>query len=400
MACVLKDFILLSRDGEWGKGESFEDSVEMLAIRGTDFEAVRFGDTASVPHRHIPRHIAQKKTLEPWDVLIEAAGGTKNQITGRTVLLRPELFARSNLPLTCASFSRFIRFKTEHCDPAFMFWYLQHLYAAGSMHAYHTQHTGVSRFQWTTFSEREPIEIPPLPVQRRIAAILSAYDELIQNNQRRIQIHEQMARAIYREWFVEFRFPRHEPVRLVQTPLGPIPAGWQIRLVKDILSRHSSGVVYKESDVSSEGTTPVVDQSTSELLGFHNNQADHRASPQSPIAIFGDHTCKMQLLVGPFSIGPNVVPFTANGDLPTAYVFYAVNNLIETQEYKRHWSPLCAKQVIVADASIANRYAALIRPKLLAQEILRKANRNLRRSRDLLLPRLFSGQIALDSDAA
>jgi hypothetical protein len=52
--------------------------------------------------------------------------------------------------------------------------------------------------------------LPPLPVQRRIAGILSAYDELIENSQRRIKILESMARALYREWFVHFRFPGHE----------------------------------------------------------------------------------------------------------------------------------------------------------------------------------------------
>jgi type I restriction enzyme S subunit len=68
--------------------------------------------------------------------------------------------------------------------------------------------------------------IPPLPVQRKIAATLSAYDDLIENNTRRIAILEAMAQAIYREWFVEFRFPGHEKVKLVNSPLGKIPEGW------------------------------------------------------------------------------------------------------------------------------------------------------------------------------
>ncbi len=62
------------------------------------------------------------------------------------------------------------------------------------------------------------IALPPLPVQQRIAGILSAYDELIENSQRRIKILESMARALYREWFVNFRFPGHE-IR----PPRPVP---------------------------------------------------------------------------------------------------------------------------------------------------------------------------------
>jgi hypothetical protein len=95
MKCVLKDLIAVSKDGEWGKGEPFNESVEMLAIRGTDFEDVRFGLTVHIPRRYIERRHAERKQLQPWDLLIEAAGGTKDQITGRTVLQ-----ARSAVRLT------------------------------------------------------------------------------------------------------------------------------------------------------------------------------------------------------------------------------------------------------------------------------------------------------------
>ena len=68
--------------------------------------------------------------------------------------------------------------------------------------------------------------MPPLPIQRKIAAVLAAYDELIENNLRRIEILEEMAQAVYREWFVEFRFPGYEDVEIVESELGPIPEGW------------------------------------------------------------------------------------------------------------------------------------------------------------------------------
>ena len=76
--------------------------------------------------------------------------------------------------------------------------------------------------------ERIELPHPPLPIQQRIAGILSAYDELIENSHRRIKILESMARALYREWFVHFRFPGHENHPRVASPLGEIPQGWQI----------------------------------------------------------------------------------------------------------------------------------------------------------------------------
>src|SRR5690606_10520769 len=70
------------------------------------------------------------------------------------------------------------------------------------------------------------VPAPLLPNQRRIASILSAYDDLIENNTRRIAILEEMARRIYEEWFVRFRFPGHEQVKMVESELGVIPEGW------------------------------------------------------------------------------------------------------------------------------------------------------------------------------
>lgn len=257
--------------------------------------------------------------------------------------------------------------------------------------------TGAStKFLTLTILNETEIQVPPLPVQQRIACILSAYDELIENSQRRIKTLEAMARALYSEWFVHFRFPGHENQPRAASALGEIPQGWDVKAVKEILSRRPAGSVYREVDVKPEGDVPVIDQSTSELLGFHNNVPDHQASSALPMAIFGDHTCKMQLLIEPFSVGPNVVPFMASLEMPTAYVFYAVNSLVHTQEYKRHWIPLTAKEIVVADHATAQRFASLIQPMLVTQETHRKTIRNLRHTRDLLLPRLLSGQIALD----
>jgi type I restriction enzyme, S subunit len=76
--------------------------------------------------------------------------------------------------------------------------------------------------------------VPGVETQRRIADILGAYDVLIENNRRRIGILEEMAQAIYREWFVSFRFPGHEKVKMVPSELGAIPDGWELRPLGDV----------------------------------------------------------------------------------------------------------------------------------------------------------------------
>src|SRR5699024_1743317 len=79
------------------------------------------------------------------------------------------------------------------------------------------------------------IELPSLDIQKKIASTLSAFDDLIENNSRRIEILEEMARRIYREWFVHFRYPGHEEDALVDsgTELGEIPEGWEVKKLEN-----------------------------------------------------------------------------------------------------------------------------------------------------------------------
>ena len=78
------------------------------------------------------------------------------------------------------------------------------------------------------------VDVPDLPTQRKIAGFLSAYDDLIENNLRRIRILEEMAQSLYREWFVHFRFPGHQSTKMTDSPLGPIPEGWERKLLGEI----------------------------------------------------------------------------------------------------------------------------------------------------------------------
>ena len=417
MDYLLKDLITISKDGEWGKSEPFDDSVEMLAIRGTDFEDVRLGSTASAPRRHIAKRHAERKLLQPWDVLIEAAGGTKNQITGRTVLLRPQVFSRSEFPLTCASFSRFIRFNTELCDPAFMFWYLQYLYGSGLMHAYHTQHTGVARFQWTTFSEREPLELPSLPVQRRIANTLSAYDELVENSQRRIRILESMARALYREWFVHLRFLGHENHPRAASSLGEIPEGWKVAKFTDTADVLSGGTPKTTVAEYWSGKIPFftprdapdcfyVQDTEKHITELGLSKCASELYPPDTVFITARGTVG-KIAISSASMGMNQSCYALRGKpgIPQRYLFLlaleqvgylktntggATFDTIVVDTFRR-------MQVISPSLEIIARFEECVSPMFDQINALQRQTQNLRRTRDLLLPRLLSGQIEVET---
>jgi type I restriction enzyme, S subunit len=236
------------------------------------------------------------------------------------------------------------------------------------------------------------VRLPSPPIQRKIASILSAYDDLIENNLRRMKILEEMAQSLYNEWFVDFRFPGHETVKMVDSPLGMVPEWWAICEVGHMIKRLSKGKAYKQDELSIEGAVPVVDQASSEISGFHDNEPDLDASPSSPVVAFGDHTCRMRIMTRPFSVGPNVVPFRAE-PIPTTYCYFLIRGLIQTREYKRHWNDLAKKTVAVAPPSVAREFSTAVETNLAMQSVLEDANRQLRSTRDLLLPKLISGEI-------
>jgi type I restriction enzyme S subunit len=101
------------------------------------------------------------------------------------------------------------------------------------------QRAGGSTFPNLSFRDLATfaVPVPSLPTQSKIAAILSAYDDLIENNNRRIKLLEDMAKCIYREWFVDFRFPGHENRTMMASELGPIPAGWAVRTIAEVATR-------------------------------------------------------------------------------------------------------------------------------------------------------------------
>ncbi|MBN2650067.1 MAG: restriction endonuclease subunit S [Prolixibacteraceae bacterium] len=226
-------------------------------------------------------------------------------------------------------------------------------------------------------------------IQNQIGRILSTYDELIENNIRRIAILEQTAEQIYKEWFVRMRFPGYENTEFEKG----VPKGWEIKKVEKIVSRKSFGKTYNQDTVFDIGKTIVIDQSKKELLGFHNNAPDHIATIEKPMIIFGDHTCKMQMIVEPFSLGENVIPLTSVNSINVYFLYYVIHSLIETTEYKRHWKELIVKKVFVPSTLLQNSFGELVKPLMELKNLLWKNNQNLIQTRDLLLPRLVSGKL-------
>ncbi|MEM4722100.1 MAG: restriction endonuclease subunit S [Candidatus Methanomethylicaceae archaeon] len=243
---------------------------------------------------------------------------------------------------------------------------------------------------------QQEVKIPPILTQRKIAAILSAYDDLIENNLRRIKILEEMARTIYREWFVKFRFPGHEKVRMVDSPLGKIPEGWEVSTVGDNITVVSRKNKIKTSDYLTEGVIPVIDQGKDFIAGFVDDTSLAYDGPL-PIIVFGDHTCVLKWVDFRFAVGADgtqlILPSHPE-KLPPIFLFYTLQFLpIKQFGYQRHFKYLKEAKILLPPNSLTQKFNEVVNTQKNLILNLRLKNLNLRRTRDLLLPKLISGEI-------
>ena len=239
--------------------------------------------------------------------------------------------------------------------------------------------------------DKLPICYPSKPTQQKIASILSAYDNLIQNYKKQIEALQSAARELYKEWFVRFRFPGYQTTNFE----NGIPEGWKIEKVKNCVNRLPFGQTYKKDELEPEGNVIVIDQSEDEYLGYHNNEPSHKASSENPIALFGDHSCKYKLMIKDFSLGENIIPYTSKG-VDLYYLYYSVYKIVQTEEYKRHWNLFVNKKVLIPNNELQKSFRQKVIPIFKQIEILNKQITNLTQQRDLLLPRLMSGKLEVE----
>jgi type I restriction enzyme, S subunit len=251
-----------------------------------------------------------------------------------------------------------------------------------------------------------PVTCPELRIQRRIADILSAYDDLIENNTRRIALLEEMARAIYREWFVDFRFPGHEQREMVESELGPVPAGWEVKNLLD-LAVVTYGYPFKSKQFTSNGVgMPVIrirDIPNDVSQTYTKESADEKFLVRNGDLLVGmdGEFHRGKWAGGDAYLNQRVARFRTNGLLSPYHLFLALQAPIEyfnatiTGTTVAHLGDKHLRQVklLLPPENIAKKARDLFDPMFALEVNLRVRNWRLRRTRDLLLPRLISGEI-------
>ena len=256
---------------------------------------------------------------------------------------------------------------------------------------------------------------PPMRVQHKIAAILSTYDDLIENNTRRIKILEDIAQTLYQEWFVHYRFPGHENVSMVESELGPIPQGWQIKKLADLVLTQYG---YTESATEDEVGPKFV-------RGKDINKTtyiDWEAVPFCPID--AKKHANYQLNVGDILVirmaDPGKVAIIEKDInavfasylirlklrstfLSPYYLFYALldaryQNYVDgastgTTRKSASAGVITDFGLVIPTQDIGKSFEELITSLRKSLNNLLEKNANLRQTRDLLLPKLISGEI-------
>ena len=145
-----------------------------------------------------------------------------------------------------------------------------------------------------------PVRVPGIAAQQTIARVARAFDDLIENYLRRVEVLEEMARAVYREWFERFRYPGHQDVPLVDSALGPIPEGWQVESMADI-AHMTMGQSPKSEFYNSSGIGKPFHQGVADF-GTHVTSTRKWCSVEGRSASDGDVLVSVRAPVGRINI--------------------------------------------------------------------------------------------------
>lgn len=373
------------------------------------------GSVARVAPEHVER-LARHK-LKPGDIVY----GRRGDI-GRQALVREEQDG-----WLCGTGCLRISLGKSVIDPLFLHYFLRQESVIGWVA---NQAIGATLPNLNTAILRSvPALVPPLRVQRRITGVLSTYDGLIENELRRIRILEEIAHALYSEWFVQFRYPGYEVVPQTSSRLGPLPEGWPMRSVGDIADIFR-GRSYRSVDLAAEGGLPFLNlKCLARDGGFRRSglkryvgeyRATHIAKRGDIVVAVTDLTQERRIVAraawvpnlgqefGVFSM--DLVRLEPKPPLPKPFLYCFLRYSSFADEVKQHanganvlhLSPdrINDYRLAVPPAELTTRFANLVGPGLELIDALENRIANLRSTRDLLLPRLLSGDLTASVEAA
>ena len=251
-----------------------------------------------------------------------------------------------------------------------------------------------------TVLKQVELAVPDLPTQRKIAGILSAYDDLIENNLRRIRILEEMAQSLYREWFVHFRFPGHQSTKMTDSPLGPIPEGWEVKSLKEIAANfdRKRKPLSKPKRAEMQGIYPYY--GAAKIFDYLNDyifDGEYLLMAEDGSVITPNQRPVLQLATGKFWAN-NHTHVLRGTEVSTHFLYLALSEfnisgyITGAAQPKITQANMNRMPFVCGPPEIHSKFDTYIEPLVGCWQTLDRRNQTLRQTRDLLLPKLLSQQ--------
>jgi type I restriction enzyme S subunit len=399
-----------------------DEGIPVVKIANIKLNAIEMSDVQYVNERFLK--IDQKYHIKSGDVLISLTGSHLNQpnsVVGR-VARYPNNYRDALLNQRAGKFL----VDTNKCDAGFLF-YLLSISEARRLIAL-TAHGAANQANISPGEIGDlEINIPNLSTQGYIASILSAYDDLIENNKRRITILEAMAKLLYREWIVEFNGPgvrlrKASPQEKEVTGKDVFPEGWEVKKIGDILaniqsgSRPKGGIDPNQRGIPSIGAENVIglgqyDYSKDKFVSQEFSDKMTRGRIQSgDVLLYKDGA-----QIGRKSLFRDGFPY--EDCCINEHVFILRSKIPVTQHYLFFWldrddmtkkiqnlnvnaaqpginqAGVQRLPIVIPCIELIRQYEEIVEPQMKLLFNLAKKSQNLRQIRDLLLPKLVSGEI-------
>lgn len=346
------------------------------------WQSCRLGDVLMLKRGHdLPEHARQDGEVPVVSSSgitgfhKEAKAKAPGVITGRYGTIGEVFFLEEDYwPLNTALYV--IDFKGN--DPRFSAYFLRNI-----LKGYQSEKAAVPGVDRNVLHEIKVL-VPDYEIQCHISRTLSAYDELIENNLRRMALLEESARLLYREWFVSLRFPGYEHSHIVDG----VPEGWERKTLGECLTLNYGKALKAELRV--DGEYPVY--GSSGIVGSHN-----KPLVTGPAIILGRKGNVGSVYWSTKSFFPIDTVYFVDAESSSLYLFYALKNMhflstdVAVPGLNRDFA--YSRPYLCPSSQVLNSFLEIVSPIHMQLDKLEALNQKLRAARDLLLPRLMSGEI-------
>lgn len=402
----IQDIATLSNGINFGKS-AYTSGVKLIGV--SDFKDRIYPDFDSL--QEVSAKVVRKNDfLHKGDIVFVRSNGNK-ELVGRCMLINKDI------PVTYSGFCIRLRLNdTKRYNPVYFTYLFKSMdfrkAMSGTAVGANIQNLSQGRLGSYEF------ECPPIDVQRRIATILSRYDSLIENYRKQIKLLEEAAQCLYKEWFVDFRFPGHEGTKIVDG----VPEGWEKSCIADVTTKVTTGLNPRKNFVLGHGhnyyvTIKNMGENTfslDEKCDRVDDEALTKINKRSKIKI-GDilfsgigtigRVALIDIPTSNWNVSESVFTMRANDYISKEFLYLLLLDSKMQNYCQSHSHGAAQKGIRMADLKsfafplapkgILDTFTSKVKPLLDTITKLRHQIRLLTEARDLLLPKLMSGEIEM-----